>query len=326
MKINEVINDEVINDEKIKYVEEFEAFVAKIEKALNQYYGDTASVHTGKYKKNNGIELTGVSVRFYGDNIAPTIYIEDCYRKYKAGETLGAIVRGIIEIIEQNKMPTSQGIIDFGNYELMKKRIAYKLVNTELNAKLLEEIPHIEYLDMSIVFMVVLEADDPIWGDDVNDRGGYILIYNNHLEMWGVDVQCIYEEAVENARRIFPAQIMMMKEMIDLSTNREFLPMECAMDIPDSIYVVTNSKHTYGASALVDENLWQEFSIKTQHNLFIIPSSIHEIIVIEDSGELNAMDLKNTISIVNSSCLEAVEVLSDNLYYYNQSTGKVTIM
>lgn len=78
----------------------------------------------------------------------------------------------------------------FTDFDAVKNRICYKLVNTKANEKLLEDVPHRQLFDLSIVYYVMVSVED--------GASGSILIHNNHLGFWDVTENDLYEYASIN--------------------------------------------------------------------------------------------------------------------------------
>ena len=83
----------------------------------------------------------------------------------------------------------------------------YKLINAEKNKGLLEDVPHKDFLDLSIVFQCLVSLEEI--GEDAS-----ILINNTHSEMWNVSVEELYQAAMENTHQLCPYEI---KDITDVS-------------------------------------------------------------------------------------------------------------
>ena len=57
----------------------------------------------------------------------------------------------------------------------------------------------------------------------------------------------------------------------------------------------------------------------------MIPSSIHEVILVPDSGQVSGHELRAMVTEINHSHVEPMEVLSDNVYYYDREEGKLAL-
>ena len=102
--------------------------------------------------------------------------------------------------------------------------------------------------------------------------------------------------------------------------------MERAKRTADSMWIISNSSGINGAvSMLYEENLHQ-LAEKLGENLFILPSSIHEVIAIpEEMAEKNLSNLIEMVQEVNMGSVELAERLSNSVYHYDREARKVTL-
>lgn len=347
---SENINKENINKENINgnsKENDYKEFVGKIDRVLTEYYQDEAEVKIIEAKKNNGIVLTGVCVMRKGKNIAPTIYLESFFEEYNKGMTLAKVVDRIIDITEEHTMMDEIDIEFFTDYERVKDYILFRLINTEKNEKMLREVPHINYLDMSIIFYCQIDMSAYRLDAGTSDEAGCIVIYDNHLKMWGKTKEELYEVAMINTPRLMEYDWIKMDELLleilknnmkngklkgdgmteyelDIAAKETLRIMLDSMDVP--MYVLSNKARRYGASVLLYKDVLKSFSIKSQHNFYIIPSSIHELIIVPDQGTESVEDLKNMVYQVNRTELSYEDILSDSVYKYDLERDEVIIM
>lgn len=69
----------------------------------------------------------------------------------------------------------------------------------------------------------------------------------------------------------------------------------------------------------------QEIGEATQSNFFILPSSIHEVILMKDNGDMNAEELQRMVMEINRTQVAPEEVLSDEVYSYDYRQQKLTM-
>ena len=95
--------------------------------------------------------------------------------------------------------------------------------------------------------------------------------------------------------------------------------------LPYEQYVLTNTAKINGATAILYPNLLQEIGEATQSNFFILPSSIHEVILMKDNGDMNAEELQRMVMEINRTQVAPEEVLSDEVYSYDYRQQKLTM-
>ena len=275
--------------------------------------------------KNNGVKLDALSVKTKASNIAPIIYLDSYYKDYNNGRSIESIVDSITTICNRESGINSELINLFTDYSIMKDYIQTKLINRERNAELLKSVPYIEFLDLAMVCMVNIALG--------NENGeGTVLITKQHMKAWGVSEEEIFNVAKSNSIKNNPAILKSMNDVIkDMYISNILEEKEedelCAMiDSADSfLYVLTNTSKHNGAVAITYENVLKEFANEKNCNLYILPSSIHEVIIVPEEDDVNAAQLKEMVQSVNQTELQEMEILSDNVYYYDREMNKITI-
>ena len=136
---------------------EFSYFTTLVREEVERRTGDCYKVRLNDVTKNNGVVLRGLTVTQDDSNISPTIYLNNYYEEYMKGRaTLLNVVNDVMDTYQRNKVNQSVDMRYFLDYERVKDSVVYKLINTEKNKELLEDIPHIEFLDLSIVFQCMV--------------------------------------------------------------------------------------------------------------------------------------------------------------------------
>ena len=91
------------------------------------------------------------------------------------------------------------------------------------------------------------------------------------------------------------------------------------------LYVLTNQSHLNGASVLLYKNLLKELSDTIDESFYILPSSIHEIILVPSGSSLSKTNLNLMVQDVNQKEVSPMERLSDHVYFYNRLTRAITM-
>lgn len=301
---------------------EFTNFTTLVREEVERRAGEKYRVRLNDVRKNNGVVMRGLTVMQDDSNISPTIYLNDYYEEYANGNaTLVNVVNDVMDTYYRNKVNQSVDMRFFLNYESVKGSVVYKLVNTEKNKELLEDIPHIEFLDLSIVFQCMVAQEEL--------GTASILIHNVHMKLWDVTVEKLYKAAKENTQRLQKYEIKSMAEVL-----REIMSAEetgecgcddCMEDFPDSVpmYVLSNRSRVEGAACILYPNLVRDFAEAVGSSFYIIPSSVHEVLLLpaEDDGE--SAELKRMIREINDTQVGMEEILSYSLYFYDKEEGKV---
>lgn len=268
----------------------------------------SADLHT--VIKNNDTKLTGLTITETGRNIAPTIYLDHYYEKYCAGKDLNQIVDEIVETYLEYRPREDFDMSFFTDFEKVKDRIVYKLVNCERNKELLQDVPYVPYLDLAVVFCCLLREN--------KSGSATVLIRQKHMEQWQVTTEDLFALAKENSPRL------LSYELEDMNSLMKRI---CGEDTMESgqMYVLSNSQRLFGASCILDENLLEKIA-KDQHSgFYVLPSSIHEVILLPRDTPDTSEALSKMVQEINATHVSSEEVLSDHVYYYDFDKKKLCV-
>lgn len=289
---------------------DFNVFVQNIVDLLQKSMGETYEIRVTKVTKNNDIQLTGVILMRESDNISPTIYLEGLYAEYQNGAAIEELAEKIIAFYKE-QMPDSDLNMDFfQDFEQVKDRIFYKLVSFEKNRRLLEKLPHYRWHDLAIIFYYAMEEDKV--------GKASITIHNHHLAMWGQSADTLYRTAHINMRSSKPELLVSMKDLL-----AEMAGLQFGEDTYIPLYVLTNREKLYGASALLYSERMKELADRWQSDLLILPSSIHEVLLLPDDGQNEYAFYRQMVEDVNTTQVEPEEVLSYSLYRYRREKAEI---
>ena len=282
---------------------DYELFCEKMQQSLQRFYGEDVNVLMQPVKKNNGVILIGVTVYSKDSVMMPTMYLEPFYEMYKEGKELGEIVRFFVERYENSKV---EGI-DFSffyDYEKVKPLLSFKLINYEMNRELLEQVPHQKYLDLAVIF------HSNVCNDIIGT--GAVTIRNEHLEIWGITKETLFQDALENMPRIYPVEFMNMAQMLkQLYEDEEGLILD---ELP--MYVLTNTDRIHGASSLLYQNQLDTIWDVLLEDYYILPSSVHELIILPKRNGTEENYLSQMVNDINCHHVEQEEILSNHAYFY----------
>ena len=280
-------------------------FVMEVKKKIEIIVGDSLQIEIASTTKNNGNERVGLSLRDPEVNIAPTIYLEEFYQSYLDSYSLDEIVYHLLALYQDVRFEQSINIDDMQHFELIKDKIAFKLINYSMNEELLLHVPHKRFMEFALVFYVILDTDD--------DQSGTILILDSILEYWGVSLDELYDAANQNMPTLLPMKFKPMKEM--MYENPLCPPEAIAEDNP--LYVLTNDANFYGAAALMYDGILPYIARQLHESFYILPSSIHEIIIVPESASPPREELDQMIQNVNATQIDPEEQLGSFAYYYD---------
>lgn len=293
---------------------EFTNFTTLVQREVEKRAGENYRVKLNDVMKNNGVVLRGITLMQDDSNISPTIYLNPYYDAYENGDTtLGTVIDEVIDTYERNKINRSIDMKFFLNYETVKSRIIFKLINTEKNRELLRDVPYIPFHDLSIVFQCLVSEE--------RFGNASILIHNVHLQLWKVNARELYERALKNTPLLQGYELADMNTVLEEMKALGGIDDEEIEDMQQEVpmYVLSNKSRINGASCILYKDILKDFAMVVDKDLYVLPSSIHEVILLPSDGTQESEQLKEMVREINQSQVEKEEVLSDSVYYYRRS-------
>lgn len=277
----------------------FEQFVLAVLRCAEERLGKTAVVERQKILKNNGRSAVGIAIRRPGERIAPVFYLEEPYERYCRGESVEQLTQQLLQIFADSPAPPVWDYNGFPDYECVRSRIVYKLVNAQQNERFLEQVPHLRLLDLAVVFYVMIAEE--------TFQNCSVLIRNAHLDLWKIPITELYESARRNTPILCP---YILRPLEDFADGGEELP-DCRT------LVLTNRQGVNGAAALLYPQLPKIIGEKVGGNYFLLPSSIHEFLIVPEMEGISAEQLARIVCEVNRTEVSPEDVLSDGIYYFD---------
>lgn len=286
----------------------FQDFEQEAIQFFQEKLDDSYQIFTQEFKKNNDTILHGLIAIHPTINISPTLYLEPYYFHYLDGQPLDEVKENLWKNYKDHLPEESYDIEQFVNFDKAKNRIIYKLINKERNKEFLSNIPSIDFLDLSIIFLY--------YADDANLGYATITVTNEHLEYWNITSEALYHYAKENTPRLLPSEITSLMDYVKQYTNEDN-----EFEVP--ILIITNNQKLHGSSVILYDNILEQISNSLNSDLILIPSSVHEFLALPakyDSIEW----LNQYICEVNETMLHDSEVLSEHYYYYSKNNKNLS--
>ncbi len=295
----------------MKY-EEFSDYVCKCLVRIFEERGETVRVFKKRVTKNNGLELTALMVCRKNYAISPAIYVENYFQKYKATGNLDMVMEDIYKSFDDSMYESEVDTEAFCIFEEIKDKIIFRLVNRSRNEKMLKDIPYLPYLDLAITFRWVVYVDA--------DGMSSVLVSNQDMERWNINIQYLFQLSMENTMRIFPLCIENLFTMLNKIYNIDEYENNGYKNLYDEkgqLFIITNNIGINGASAILYPGALESCLEKIGTDMYIMPSSVHEMLFISAAYVEDADTLKELVEEANHSVVHCTEVLSENIYFYD---------
>ncbi|MDD7740548.1 MAG: DUF5688 family protein [Fusicatenibacter sp.] len=279
--------------------------------------GDGFEVKLESIEKLNGVVRDSIVISKKSDKLAPTIYLDEFYERYRMGVSIRHLADLIVTQYQRVGVKNADRETDFfTDYQKAKSSIYCQLIHTRRNQKLLQSVPHQDFLDLSEVYYYrVREESLP---------EATILIKEAHREWWGISREELTMTAWENTLRDLPPKLRSLMSVMWDQIKTEHHADEAFFNHLDSmLYILSNEKGCFGAICIRYPNLLGKIADKFESDLFILPSSIHECMILPANGDYDEEILSDMVQEVNRESVDPQEVLSDRVYYYSRSQGRI---
>lgn len=290
---------------------DFEQFKENLTKDVKACFDDRtgadSSVETHKVDKMN-YSYEAMVVKPEGSDVGVSIDVNNLYETYQNGTSYEQIVAGATESAEHYLNDKPDFNIDaLKDYSRMKDKLSMDVVSSERNAELLEKVPHKNIEDMAVVYRFVL--------DDVK---GSVLVTNQMLENYNVTPEQLHADAMEVAPEIRPAVIKGMSEVLAESLGVEQAEMLGIGPVADEpIFVASVEDNIRGAGILAYQDFMDQAADRLGGSFYILPSSVHEILLVKDNGQFNKDSLEKMVVEVNATTVKPEDKLTDSVYHYD---------
>ena len=234
-------------------------------------------------------------------SISPVIYIE---HYFDDGMTDDEIVDKVIEVA--NMATPNFKVDDFADWELAKDNLVVCLRAKTSNEVEIKK----DYLDMEMFVKFKL-----------NDGSGSVTIKKEHAAHWGVDEDLVFKVAKANTVGKFRADSLLK---ILMGAGYPLDDYEINITENDMI-CLTNGEKLFGASAILDNIFLGKIADKLDDDIYILPSSIHEVIAIPARNAGTIEEMSAMITEINMAMVAPEERLSNHPYFFERNVGKLTI-
>ena len=302
----------------------FETFMESIKKHIKEYlpesYQDAQVTIREQQKLNN--RYMGLTVIRPGDDRIPTFNLTDLYRQ--SYENPRFRITDVLEQISQiiQREPERFDVSRLTQYEEAKKHLFMRVSNIEENLQVLDNVPYVERADLAITFHIAVEE---------NEAGrASAIVTNNMMENFGVTRNQLYKDALENSSFIAPVMIDNLGELVGRmeieemeargSSEEEIRKAEERIYVESQynpMFVVTNETLLYGGSAIFYPGVMDELGEVLNGDFFILPSSVHETLVVPDNGRISCHELKAMVMAINEKEVAPEDRLADEVYHYD---------
>ena len=272
-------------------------FYNEMRESLLKLRPEGMEIKFDRISKHNRKKLHACSLMMPGSVAAPTFYFEELYEAYENGTAVEDLAQSLINYACEHSLGAMPGGIELDDYESVKKNLGIMVIGEEKNREYLRELIYKKIEDLALI---------PIIFTSDSNGTGCIKIRKDFLLMWKVTENEILEQAIKNAPEVMPPTFRNLNEL-----------MGCEEEEEDEIFVISNMYYAGGASVAFYPGFLDCIGMALGKDLFILPSSINELIILTDSGQ-DPGRLLEIVKEVNRTQVAPAEVLTDAVYHYGR--------
>lgn len=308
---------EIVHMEKMKFEQFADAVVEKIREYLPETFAN-ATVELNTIVKNNDTHLTGLTIRGIEQNISPTIYLEQFFERYQDGEDMSDVLERIADVRISHELSERFDTEQITEFDRVKDKIVPKLVNKDWNEELLKDRVHSVVGDLAITYQILLSQDF--------SGNASVTITNQIMKMWSISLEELHALALDNMKKLTPSTFEPMSKVLASMLGEDAAELFASETPSDELmWVLSNRSRINGAAALLDKNIMQSVIDTIGSSFYILPSSIHECIVVAASDDMDVLQLTDMIQDVNAGQVAPDERLSDHPYRYSVEEGLLSV-
>ncbi len=287
---------------------DYKIYKESLRDKVQEQLGENVSVYYTEMVKNNNVKKEALALQTKGENTTAMIYVDSLLEAYACTGNIEKSKNTVLEIYKRR----DDVLADWNGFgwEQVKPYIRIRLVRMEGNEEYLKDRPYKKVLDLAMIFVVLLKEKEGEMAAQVSWT---------QIKAWGIDAEELYRTAIDNFR----------KEEFTITNMTSLFPAKLAEELEMGIdmYIFSTKNRIQGARAMLRVDMLKTFADEKGCNLFILPSSVHEVLLICEEKDMCVAGLKEIVSSVNGDpdVIAAEEVLSDSVYYYDRGKGKIRI-
>lgn len=317
-----------------KIIQEKRTFFEELVHFLKKKCSRDMEIDFREIIKTNDTKIPTIAMMKKEKNaVGRSFHANELYEYYRKGMSVEEIAENLIRLSEQDaEIQLDRKILTdiLLYYPYMREgNITVRLLNFAENQEYLKNMCFIPYLDLAIVFYAVVSKKE--------ETLATIPVTKEIFKNWDVTKEQLLSDTLSEMQRTFPVHMASLRKMVEeIMEERKqdafadhMNPPEIPLDdIPDTetVLMATNESKINGAAVMLYPGFLKTVAkMLDSKEINILPSSIHELLLVPSTGETKRKEMVEMVLEVNRMCVSEEEKLSDNLYIYNADTDEVRI-
>jgi hypothetical protein len=296
---------------------DYQQFVAELTDKVRERTAEGETVEVRSVPHNNSTMMDGLTITRPGQLVVPNIYLEPYFDRYRDGSGLDEIADEIVCQNERRVCPEGMTYGDLHSFERICGSIRFRLISRDLNGELLRSVPHRPFMDLEMIcfyrpqVMGIPEAS--------------ALVQNGDLPDWNITEEELFRLAMDQTAASEKPRLRHITDVIRDIGPEEEASEDSSEGTMAPMFVLSNESGIFGAACMAYPDLFARVAEKLGMDFWILPSSIHELILLPDYGMYTAAELGDLVKSVNLSSVPPWEVLSDSVYRYDRKHHQLTM-
>ena len=294
-------------------------FAENIKNHIREYlpldYQD-AKITLEKITKGNDRTLTGLIIRKDDEKVAPSIYLEHYEEQFDNGRPMDDIMKEIAQIKMENSLELPIDVKGLQDYETARPLLAIRLCDPEKNQEYLKDKPHTACGELAATYRIQIMED--------SNGTASAVVTNDMLNLWGITQEQFHDDTVatESTRNpvcFYTMDDVMSEMMLSAKPTNLFNRPELVETGAVPMYVLTSQSKMDGAGVLARDGVLEKIGELIGSNFYVLPSSIHEVLIVPDNGNMQTKELEDMVKEVNATQVAPEDLLSDKVQYYDRA-------
>jgi len=306
----------------MNYQEFKERLIADVETQIKEQKLDVKLIQQ-EVRKNNDVLLDGLMLKGDSD-IAPTIYLNDLYKKgYQEGKPMEGLVSEVLECMQDSVIQQMSGVAQQLHWDTLKNKVIFQVIGAEGNPDAYKRIPARKEQDMLLTYRILLDASKDVMASFQVDQTMH--------ERLGVSEEELYQAAIRNMPELVPPMLQNMETMLDeilSDTPSQVISLDDSLQKLEKggmMYVLTNPQKMYGAANVFYPDVMDKIAQAFDNDMIVLPSSIHEVILLPYDKSMQIQELKNMVEEINANQVAPQDRLTNQVYIYDKEEKQLMI-
>ena len=209
---------------------------------------------------------------------------------------------------------------ELSDYSRIKDRLYLRLINRQWNKKYLKDKMYLPFLDLAAVFCMDMRN---LSGTELLAEQTGVAVLTEQFRQWDVSTFTAFVDAIHNMERNGDFVLQKLDEQV--SDAKIGADSKENLSEPEMWLIRDATEQYLNAAALLFPALLENAAKVFKESFYIIPASVHELLLLPDGEGLKPKELKQMLEKTNHTLTAKEEWLSNSIYHYDAEMKKLSI-